>query len=295
MVIGNGAIYSYLAAAADANSLAHAYALIGPSHVGKSTLAREIAAKVLHVASAQLRSHPDFITVSRLEDEKTGKRKNDITVNQARELRERLSQRSWAGGYQVAIIEEAERLNTESANALLKILEEPPEKSLIFLLAPSDADLLPTLRSRSHVLYLQRVSGHELGAALKQYPATEVAQVVPLAAGLPGRALTLLENADELQDVVTERTRWENLRGQPFYKQLAELEPLFTKDESENSRDKFSQVLQWWQLWWAQTLVDKSPAPKNIVAICDVLEQSQKALRQNVNPRLVAEVLLQHF
>lgn len=298
MVIGHTKIREYLAAGLRNKTLGHAYALCGPAHVGKNAVARECAASLLGVNEEQLATHPDFYTLSRALDEKTGKRKSEITVAQARALRERLQQRSWAAGYHVAIIEEADFLNSESSNALLKILEEPPQQSLIFLLAHSDDALLPTIRSRVSVLFARRVALAELRAALIQlYSPAVVERVLPFAAGLPGRALTLLQDQEALQIVESEQARWQALRGQPFFKQIAALEPLFAKDESENSRDKFAEVLHWWQLWWAQELAVSTTRADQAACmrVHDSLRAAQQALRQNVNPRLLAEVVIQQF
>ncbi len=148
--------------------MAHAYCFVGPNGVGKRAAARYLAAKLLKVKEEALNSHPDFYHAGRSEEEKTGKLKKDISIDQVRELSARLQNKPWLGGYQAAILEDAELLSASAGNALLKILEEPAAKSALFLIATDDGELLPTIRSRCQLIYFHMVETDKIAEALKK-------------------------------------------------------------------------------------------------------------------------------
>jgi len=135
--------------------LHHAYLFVGPEGVGKRTVALALA-KAIHCRETkndfcdrcpdctriQAGNHPDVRVVQTLEDKK------EIGIKQVREIEKDLNFRSFSGKRKIAIIDPATLLNTSSQNALLKTLEEPPQNSMIVLIAPNAGPLLPTLRSR---------------------------------------------------------------------------------------------------------------------------------------------------
>lgn len=121
---------------------AHGYLFCGPRGVGKTTVGERFATGLLEVGDGVLSSHPDFIRLTREEGAR------EIVVKQVRELLNRMQLTSARGGYKVALIEQAERLNEEAANALLKAVEEPSPKT-VYLFITEQPDRLPaTLRSR---------------------------------------------------------------------------------------------------------------------------------------------------
>ncbi len=160
---------------------AHGYLFSGPRSVGKTTVAERLAAGLLGVSSIQypvssmnvdssasildtrysildtfLSSHPDFIRLQREEGAR------EIVVKQVRELLGRMQLTSARGGYKVALIEQAERLNEEAANALLKAVEEPTLKT-VYIFITEQPDRLPaTLRSRLTKVEFGRVSMKEI-------------------------------------------------------------------------------------------------------------------------------------
>jgi DNA polymerase III delta prime subunit len=125
-----------------AKTPAHAYLFAGNDRVGKRAIADRYAALLLQVDPSQLPAHPDFLTVDREEGAR------DVTVTQVRALAERMQMTSARGGFQVALVPQADRLNEQACNALLKIVEEPSPKS-VYLFLTERAERLPaTLRSR---------------------------------------------------------------------------------------------------------------------------------------------------
>jgi hypothetical protein len=126
------------------------FILHGKSKKLNAEVAFTIAIKLLGKQYKQYivaNSHPDFLLIKNEE--------NCITIEQARRVIEFLSTTSEFGGYKVVIIEEAEHMNRNSANALLKILEEPPNKSIIILTTNKLFALLPTIRSRCQKVFVK--------------------------------------------------------------------------------------------------------------------------------------------
>ncbi|HJX10099.1 MAG TPA: DNA polymerase III subunit delta' [Candidatus Binatia bacterium] len=154
-IIGHQRPLEILRRALGNGRLHHAYLFVGPEGSGKRTVALALA-KAIHCREtendfcdrcpdcARIRAgnHPDVRLVQTLEDKK------EISIKQVREIEKDLNFRSFSGNRKVAIIDPATLLNTSSQNALLKTLEEPPQNSLIVLIAPNAGALLPTLRSR---------------------------------------------------------------------------------------------------------------------------------------------------
>ncbi|WP_311259593.1 DNA polymerase III subunit delta' [Microbacterium sp. WCS2018Hpa-9] len=142
-------------AASDPSALSHAWLITGPPGSGRSTLAHAFAAALVadhpddEAAMRQVLAgtHPD-VTALRTD-------KVIITIAEARALVERSYFAPSAGRYRVIVVEDADRMVERTSNVLLKALEEPPEKTVWILCAPSEADLLPTIRSRVRSLRLR--------------------------------------------------------------------------------------------------------------------------------------------
>jgi len=142
-------------AASDPSALSHAWLITGPPGSGRSTLAYAFAAALIadspedeHTMRQVLAgTHPD-VTALRTD-------KVIITIKEARSLVERSYFAPSAGRYRVIVVEDADRMVERTSNVLLKALEEPPENTVWILCAPSEADLLPTIRSRVRPLRLR--------------------------------------------------------------------------------------------------------------------------------------------
>jgi len=130
-------------------------------------------------------SHPDFVTFA------PDGPLRQITIQQMRAFRERAQFKPLHGNKRIFLIDHLDKANEQAANSLLKILEEPPDHLLIFATAENLYDLLPTIRSRSLVLQMSRLTDEELAefARARQLPDAETR--IALAEGSPGVAATL--------------------------------------------------------------------------------------------------------
>jgi DNA polymerase III subunit delta' len=187
----------------------HAWLITGPMGIGKATLAYEMTRHVLgySMAAAQVarlihgRAHPDVAVLERsFNDAKPRKLRSEISVDDARRFIDFFSRTSGGGGWRVGIVDTADDLNTESANALLKLIEEPPSKALIFMICHTPGRLLRTLRSRCRRLPLGTLSIVETQNVLQNLPLVpeidraKLLEVSTLSGGSPGFSFRLLDS-----------------------------------------------------------------------------------------------------
>lgn len=180
--------------------LHHAWLICGPAGIGKATLAFRLARLLLNAEnpdSSQARriaagTHGDLLEISRAVDEKKGRLRGEITAADVRPVQTFLHHTATEGGWRVVIVDGAEYLNRFAANALLKILEEPPPRCVLLLTTSSPGALLPTIRSRCRMLTLSALSDADMRAALPGISADVLAR----AHGSPGRALFLSHDRD---------------------------------------------------------------------------------------------------
>jgi DNA polymerase-3 subunit delta' len=197
--------------------LHHAWLFHGAEGIGKATFAYHCANHLLsngkqiigalNAQNADFKliasgAHPDLLVLSPPVDEKTGLVKDEIPVAQVRALTAFFQKTSGRDGWRIAMIQGADQLNRNAANALLKILEEPPHRALLLMTASARGKLLPTIRSRCRPLGLEPLSITQLQAVLQGYQdelsTDDARQLQQLSNGSPGYALTILQN-DGLQ------------------------------------------------------------------------------------------------
>lgn len=201
-VIGHDNAIRQFETAFAGGKLHHAWLISGPSGIGKATLAYELAARVLGASDPtsssgrwiHAKSHPDLFVLERqLADRKPVKLKTEISVEDARGLAQFFGRTSSSGGWRVAIVDTADDLNRESANALLKQVEEPPLNCVLFLLSNQPGRVLRTLKSRCIRLPLKLLDPANTEAVLRTVEIDEETRrsAIEIADGSPGMALEL--------------------------------------------------------------------------------------------------------
>ncbi|WP_306253881.1 DNA polymerase III subunit delta' [Parvularcula sp. IMCC14364] len=196
----------------NANALSNGWMICGPSGIGKATLAYRLARAVLSGAEAfqddetlavdmsskivrliNQKAHPDLYIAERIWDEKKQRYATEISVETIRNLISDMGRTS-ANGKRVAIIDSADDLNRNAANALLKVLEEPPKGALVLLLVNAPGRLLPTIRSRCRVLSLQTLPEETVADFLEtdaQLSSGDARHIAAISGGRPGYAIHL--------------------------------------------------------------------------------------------------------
>jgi DNA polymerase III subunit delta' len=142
-------------------------------------------------------SHPDMRWLERLVNEKTGNLNRNIKVDQIRELGEFMGMTAALSPWRVAVIDTVDDLEPAGANALLKMLEEPPSNTLFFLVSNAAGRLLPTIRSRCRRLDFHELSDDAMASILEaqapQLSATERERTIAMSFGSAGRALAFAD------------------------------------------------------------------------------------------------------
>ncbi|MEC8533982.1 MAG: DNA polymerase III subunit delta', partial [Pseudomonadota bacterium] len=204
--------------------LHHAWLLCGVEGTGKATFAYRAARRLLGAAAdpgrgplgarrddpvsrlISAQSHPDLLVLERMVE--GGKTKKSISVDQSRDLPEFFSKSPSQAQHRVAIIDAADDLNLNAANALLKVLEEPPERGVLFLVTHAPGRLLATIRSRCRRLSFPIWSQERLETLVRNRTGAEPEEAehaAAMAGGSPGAALALASGATFEMDQLARR------------------------------------------------------------------------------------------
>ena len=326
-VVGQDRAVTLLQRNLERGSVAHAYLLVGPPHVGKMTLALELA-QALNCEAAEppcgecdpcrkvaSGKHAD-VQVIGLD---TGGNSNDkpraeISIDQVREMQHSSSLPPFEGRHKVFIIDGAELMSNEAANCLLKTLEEPSEGVIFILLTANDSVLPDTVVSRCQRLELRPLPTSQVETALSErrsLESTKTELLSRLCHGRLGWALTaadddgLLQRRDQLMERLLEVIRGDNEQRFDYAAKLAA--------QFSQNRGSVQEVLDLWLDWWRDLLLVKLGATDTITnvdheaeladmergyslvqirAFINSIQAAGEQLRQNANPRLVLEVLM---
>ena len=216
MIVGQERAVAQFTAAWGGRKIHHAWLLAGPRGVGKATFARAAARRILADAAGppvelpeldtpsehpivklvDAGSHPDMRWLERLANEK-GNLNRNIKVDQIRELAEFVSLSAAMSPWRLIVVDSADDLERSAANALLKMLEEPPANTIFLLVSHAPGRLLPTIRSRCRQLHFEALGDDAMASILEAHSpglsAAERKRIVGMSFGSAGRALAFAE------------------------------------------------------------------------------------------------------
>ena len=297
----------------------HAYLITGPQGVGRRTLALRMTqglncpqpvapgtpCQTCHTCQRIERmQHPDLVIVKAEEAGGT------LKIDQVRELQRGLSLAPYEATYKIALLLRLEEANPNAANALLKTLEEPPPKVVLFVTAQDTETLLPTIVSRCEVIRLCPLPIDEVSQGLQStwgIPDNEANLLAHLSNGRPGYAYWLHQNPEAQEQRVTWLNDHHGLLSAKRVERFNYAENL-AKDRAE-----FLQILQTWLSLWRDVLLKASGAQAPVINLdCEneierlakilpldatrqmisSLELTKSRLEHYTNNRLTAEVLL---
>lgn len=321
-VIGQDKILSLLDYSLKADAIAHAYLLVGPRHVGKGTLAINLAQALNcdgpELPCGQCRSCQRILEGKHADVTPIGlDSKMEIGIDDIRGLQRLANLPPYEGKCKVFIIDDAEYLSTEAANSLLKILEEPPPSVVWLLLAAEEEHLLPTVISRCQRLELKPVPSERVQEVLVNSYNVDVNKaklLTQLCHGRLGWAVSALANDDILEQ-----------RSQRIAKLVSLLTPTSRSLEqrfayAQELASQFSQnrragaeIVETWFDWWRDLMLIKGGCQEAIINVdyeTTLEEQAgglslseikgflanlcllQEEISKNVNPRLAWEWLM---
>lgn len=221
---GHEAAEQALLKAFTSGRLPHGLLITGPHGIGKATLAYRFARFLLsqegdsggglfapatpaslalppeHPVFRRVASngHADLLTVERGIDPKRKRERTEIVVEDTRAIAGFLRLTPAEGGWRIVIVDTADEMNRNAANAVLKILEEPPDRAILILVSDNPGRLLPTIRSRCRRLSLRPLSDSLMAELLDRYrpdlSAPDRAALLELAEGSIGHAIELAEH-----------------------------------------------------------------------------------------------------
>ena len=327
-IVGQSRAVSLLQRSLEQKAIAHAYLVVGPPHVGKMTLALNLAQALncqggeppcgLCNACQKIASgkHADvqIIGLNSNGNLAEAKPRTEIGIDQIREVQHSSSLPPFEGKYKVFIIDGAELLSTEAANCLLKTLEEPVG-GVIFILLTTNGGILPaTVVSRCQRLELRPLATSQVVATLNQrwgIEQREAELLARLSHGCLGWALSAAADDSLLQRRAERIDRLLDIINGD-YEQRFDYVTQLAAQFSQN-RGLVQEILDLWLDWWRDLLLVKlgcGDAITNIdleamlvglargynlariKAVINSIQAAGEQLRQNANPRLVLEVLM---
>jgi len=327
-VIGQSRVVSLLQRSLEAGTLAHAYLLVGPPHVGKMTLALNLAQAVNCQAAERpcgecascrkiaASGHADVQVIGLVPNENSSETRlrTEIGIDQIRQLQHSASLPPFEGDCRVFIIEPAEFLSNEAANSLLKTMEEPVGRVVFILLTTNDSFLPATVVSRCQRLELTPLAAAEIESVLISRWNVESPRARLLARlchGCPGWAIAAAADDNLLRQRDEGIDRLLNIIAADYegrFAHVARLASQFTQN-----RSLVYGMLDLWLDYWRDLLLVKlgcSDMVTNLDRLATLVEmaegysplqirdfiasilKAEEQLGQNANPRLVLEVLM---
>ena len=277
--VGHEKALRHLSRSLEQGRLSHAYLFTGPAHVGKMSMAMDLA-RALNCTGADRPCddcpqcdriarglHAD-VRVVEVESgpNRTGGSRTAIGIDQVRDVQREASLKPYEGRYRVFIFDGAEHVTAEAANSLLKTLEEPPDQVVIVLLAPDAEALPPTVMSRCRRLELRRVApaliARELTARFG-VDGDRADEIARLSQGRPGWAFLVADGQESIEDVMDVMEELDTIQTvldaglEERFAYAQKTAAAFTRD-----RDSGRRALAAWQAWLRDVFLVKHGVPQ---------------------------------
>jgi DNA polymerase-3 subunit delta' len=292
MFVGNVKAVNLLDKAVANGKISQAYLFSGPEGVGKFTLAKIFSGSLIGGSKRGsfsdfevAENFPDLLVVRPEIEEKRGivKEKN-ISVEQIRKAQKDLSLFPYSGEYKVLIIDDAQKMNIFSQNALLKILEEPNGTSIIILVTQDDSKILATLKSRCQRINFTLAEEEDME---KMANKENIREAVVFSMGRPGFFFRMIENKEVFE---SRKEYFEIFRK--FQKMGINEKFALAEKISKNSK-KLVEILEFW-IWIIRTEVLKNYSKEGFFSfetVKKIEKTTDKVKNTNINARLAIESL----
>lgn len=298
-IIGHQRPIKWLQTAVKTNHLGHAYLFHGEPAIGKQSTAMALT-QLLHCEHPQNDSTPDACGTCRschqveqaihpdclfIQPEDGQKQNPKIKIDQIRAIEHLVIYRPLVGSHKVCLIDDADTMTIEAANALLKTLEDPPDHCLFFLISSRPEYLLPTIRSRCIALRFAPLPINDLDEFLTQHTVMESNDTTLVSAFSEGR-LGQAIHLDPEEIKIKLRQYWALLFGEP----LTSAAQVFDMSESLVKANQVLEAIYWFQLALRDVLLialDESKTPIFYQAQEHIIQQ----LAQHITPSSLIELL----
>jgi DNA polymerase III subunit delta' len=277
-----------LTKALNKGSLAHAYVFAGPDRVGKKTLAKKLAQALLCEQNQACGICPQcktFITAANADLLEVGSAEG-IKIEQIRELSYKLALKPYLAKHKVAIIDDADQMTTEAANALLKVLEEPKSFTYIILITSNPNRFPKTISSRCQKITFGPVEFSEYERLLPAgLPLEQKKLIQTMAGGKPGVAWDLVRDENYLAELHREADLFQ------IFMEGSEADRLISAYEiAELETEEIKKMLEAWIIKLQYDLHQQ--ASKSLARKIFQLSASRRFLDQNVNSKLLLTNLI---
>ena len=322
---GHGPTLSLLDHSLKEDRLHHAYLLVGPNHVGKTTLAVQLAQAVNCTGESPpcgecdgclriVQGHHADVVVLDVNAGQESEGRKSIGIDAIRDVQHSASLRPYEGRKRVYIIQEAERMSQEAANALLKTLEEPPPDVMLILLTADIDSLLPTVISRCLQLDLRPLPIPDVSRLLQDeyhVAAPEAEQFARLSRGCVGWAIQAVQDPEPAAALHQRLERIASVCEGDLDHRFSYADDLARRFQRDRAvgRDELYLWLRWWRdvllilqgqtdevvhVTWQETLerLASNVSPAEVVRWVHVITGTLDALDQNANARLALEVMM---
>jgi len=272
MILGHEKQIEFLKEILNSGKIPHAFLFCGREKLGKRKIALQFSSLILN---SSYQNHPDFFYLEPI--------KNQISIEQIRELIWKISLKPFKSKYKVAIIDSAHKMTLEAQNCFLKTLEEPKGNSVIILISESENLLLPTIVSRCQKIKFFPVERKKIENFLKEKGVNQekIEKILKFAQGRPGLAIELLENEKKLEG-------FERIEKDLVKIEKREISFKFQKAKEFLEEFDFFEILEIFAIYFKEKIFEKRAR--------EILKEIQKIYfltkTSNLDKRLALEILL---